>query len=71
MAHTIRRERWDGDTTRDRRRNPDSAGVAGQRRAFRASERQRLREATRDGGDTLSDHYARPWRVDPYSLPTG
>lgn len=70
MAHTIRRKRWDGDNMRDRRRNPDSDGVKVQRRAFRAGERQRLREAARDGGDALTDHYARPWRVDRYSLPT-
>lgn len=70
MANTIRRERWDGDNMRDRRRSPDSAGVAAQRRAYRAAERQRLRTAARDGGDTLADHYARPWRIDRYVLPT-
>ena len=70
MAHTIRRERWDGDGTREKRRNLDSDGVKVQRRALRAAERQRLRNAVRDGGDTLADHYARPWRVDRYALPT-
>lgn len=70
MARTIRARRFDEDTNRERHADVDDGAARSQRRRYRAAERQRLREAVRDGGDTLTDHYARPWRVDPYSLPS-